>query len=87
VFCRGGGVISVHTGSGAYPPCPKDTRSSYPGVKGPEHKADHSPLSSVNIMNVWSFAFISSCLHGAVGKCRDNLAFYPQYVFIDQTTS
>jgi hypothetical protein len=35
------------------------------GVKQPGHEADHSPLSSAEVKNIWSHASTSLiCLHG-----------------------
>jgi len=34
---------------------PIDTRGSFPGVKRPGHEADHSPPSSAEVKNAWSY--------------------------------
>jgi hypothetical protein len=34
-----------------------------PEVKQWVHEADHSPLSGVEVMNVWSFTSTPACLH------------------------
>jgi hypothetical protein len=40
----------VHTGSGAHPASyPMGARDSFPGVKRPGRKTDHSPLSSTEV--------------------------------------
>jgi hypothetical protein len=51
-FPAGAGNFSRHciqSGSGAHPVSyPMGTRGSFPGVKRPGHKADHSPPSSAD---------------------------------------
>jgi hypothetical protein len=47
------------------------------GVKRPGREADHSPQSSAEFKNVWSYTSIPPIrLHGVVLR-RDNLAFIP----------
>jgi len=46
----------VQTGSVAHPAsCPMGTGGSYLGVKRPGHEADHSPPSSAEVINAWSY--------------------------------
>jgi hypothetical protein len=53
---------SVQTGSGAHLDSLMGTESSFPGVKRPGRKDDHSPLSSGEV-NAWSFTSTPSwCL-------------------------
>jgi hypothetical protein len=48
----------VQNDSGAHPASyPTGTRGSFPGVKRPEREADHSPPSSVEVKNEWSYTF------------------------------
>jgi hypothetical protein len=59
-FPAGAGNFSFHhrvqNGSGAYPATyPMGTRGSFPGVKQPWCEADHSPLSSAEVKNAWSY--------------------------------
>jgi hypothetical protein len=58
--------LRVQTGSGAHPAsCPVGTRGSYPGGKAAGSWTDHSPLSSAEVKNVWSYISIPPlCLHG-----------------------
>jgi hypothetical protein len=58
----------VQNGSGAHPASyPMGTRGSFPGVKRPEHEVDHSPPSSAEIKNAWSYTSTPPIrLHGVV---------------------
>jgi hypothetical protein len=40
--------------------------SSLLGVKRPERETDHSPPSSAEVKNAWSYIRILPCLHGVV---------------------
>jgi hypothetical protein len=82
-FPGGTGNFSLHhrvqNGSGAHPASyPMDNRGSFPGVKRPGREADHSPPSSAEVKNAWSYnsapqyAFMAWCLV----KHRDNFTFY-----------
>jgi hypothetical protein len=72
-FLAGAGNFSLHhrvqNGSEAHPASyPMVTRGSFPGVKRPGREADHSPPSSAEVKNAWSytstpqFVFIAWCL-------------------------
>jgi hypothetical protein len=68
----------VQNGSGAHPASyPMGTRGSFPGVQRPGREADHSPPSSAEVKNAWSYtstlqyAFMAWCLV----KHRDNFSF------------
>jgi hypothetical protein len=78
----GAGYFSLHhriqNGSGAHPASyPMGTRGFSLGVKRPERKADHSPPSSAEVKNAWSYTstpqyvFMAWCLV----KQRDNFTF------------
>jgi hypothetical protein len=57
----------VQTGSGAYPSSyPMGTRVSFSGVKRPEREIDHSPPSSAEVKNAWSYTSTPICLLGVV---------------------
>jgi hypothetical protein len=58
----------VQNGSGAHPVSyPMGTRSSFLGVKGPGREADHSPPSSAEVKNAWSYTSTRPIrLHGVV---------------------
>jgi hypothetical protein len=58
----------VQNGSGAHPASyPMGTRGSFPGVKWPEREADHSPPSTAEVKNAWSYTSTPSIrLHGVV---------------------
>jgi hypothetical protein len=58
----------VQIGSGAHPASyPMGTRGSFPGVKRPGREADHSPPSSAEAKNAWSYTSTTPiCLHGVV---------------------
>jgi hypothetical protein len=69
----GAGNFSLHhrvqIGSGAHPASyPMGTRGSYPGGKAAGREADHSPPSSAEVKNAWSYtstpqyAFMAWCL-------------------------
>jgi hypothetical protein len=46
----------VQNGSGAHPVSyPMGTRCSFLGIKRPRHEVDHSPTSSAEVMNAWSY--------------------------------
>jgi hypothetical protein len=46
----------VQNGFGARPAShPMGTRGSFPGVKRPGREADHSPPSSAEVKNIWSY--------------------------------
>jgi hypothetical protein len=48
----------VKIGSGAHPGSyPLGTGDSFPGVKWPGREAHHSPPSSAEVKNVWSYTF------------------------------
>jgi hypothetical protein len=60
VLCLDGFVLHftlrVQNGSEVHPASyPMGTRSFSLGVKWPEREADHSPPSSVEVMNAWSY--------------------------------
>jgi hypothetical protein len=47
------------------PPIKIGTGGSFPGVKRPQPKANHSPPSSVEVKNEWSYTAIPAiCLQG-----------------------
>jgi hypothetical protein len=59
-FPAGAGSFSLHhrvqNGSGAHPASyPMGTRGSFPGVKRPGPEVDHSPPSSAEVQNAWSY--------------------------------
>jgi hypothetical protein len=68
----GAGNFSLHhrvqTGSGAHPPSyPMGTMGSFPGIKRQGRVADHSPPSSAEVKNAWSYTFTPPIrLHGMV---------------------
>jgi hypothetical protein len=76
----GGGVrvraetwnVSLHhrfqTVSGAYPASySMGTRGSFPGVKRPGREANHSPPSTAEVKNAWSYtSTLPICLQGVV---------------------
>jgi hypothetical protein len=46
----------VQTGSGTHPASnPMGTGGSFPGVKRPGREVDHSPPSSAEVKNTWSY--------------------------------
>jgi len=53
------------------------TRSSYLGLKRPKREADHSPSSSAEVKNVWSYTSTphTPSWSGAQIKHRDNFTF------------
>jgi len=68
----------VQTGSGVHlASYPMGSRGSYTGVRRPGRETDHSPISSAEIKNGWSYAsttpyaFTPWCLV----KHRDNFTF------------
>jgi hypothetical protein len=69
---RGAWNFSLHhcvqNGSGAHPASyPMDTGGSFPGVKRPGREADHSPPSSAEVKNEWSYTSTPPIrLHGVV---------------------
>jgi hypothetical protein len=71
-FPTGAGDFSLHhriqNGSGAHPASyPMGTSGSFHGVKQPEREADHSPPSSVEVKNAWSYTSTPPVrLHGVV---------------------
>jgi hypothetical protein len=71
-FPTGAGNSSLHhrvqTSSGAHPASyPMCTRGSFLGVKRPGREADHSPPSSADVKNAWSYTSIPPIrLHGVV---------------------
>jgi hypothetical protein len=65
----------VQNGSGAHPASyPTGTRGSFPWLKRPGREADHSPPSSAEVKNAWSYtstphyAFIAWCLVKTQGQ-------------------
>jgi hypothetical protein len=58
----------VQAGSGAYPTsCPVGTGGCVPGVKQQEYEADHSPLSSADVLRMVELYLHSPmCLHSIV---------------------
>jgi hypothetical protein len=58
-FPAGAGNFSIHrveTGSGPHPASyPMRTRGSFPGGKAAGGEADHSPPSSAEVKNAWSY--------------------------------
>jgi hypothetical protein len=58
----------VQNGSGIHPPSyPMGIGSSFPGVKRPGREADHSPPTSVEVKNAWSYiSTLPRRLHGVV---------------------
>jgi hypothetical protein len=71
-FPAGAGNFSLHqrvqNGSGTHPATyPRGTRGSFPGVKRLVREADHSPQSSAEVKNAWSYTFTPPIrLHGVV---------------------
>jgi hypothetical protein len=83
-FPVGAGNFSLHhrvqNGSGAHPASyPMGTRGSFLGVKRPRREADHSPPSSAEVKNAWSYtstpqyAFMAWC--SVKKRYRDNFTF------------
>jgi hypothetical protein len=72
LFPAGAGNFSLHccvqNGSGAHPASyPMDTRGSFPESKAAESEADHSPPSSTEVKNAWSYTSTPPVrLHGVV---------------------
>jgi hypothetical protein len=72
LFPAGAGNFSLHhrvqNGSGAHPASyPMGTGGSFPGVKRPGRRADHSPPSSAEVKNAWSYTSTHPIrLHGVV---------------------
>jgi hypothetical protein len=68
----GSGNFSLHhrfqNGSGAHPASyPMATRGSFPGVRRPGCEADHSPPSSAEVKNAWSYtSTLPIRLHGVM---------------------
>jgi hypothetical protein len=69
----------VQTGPEAHPASyPEGTGSSFPALKRPGREADHTPQSTAEAKNEWSYtftpkyAFMASCLV----KHRDKFTFY-----------
>jgi hypothetical protein len=57
----------VQTGSGAHPSSyPMGTGSSFPGIRRPGRKADHSPPSSAKIKNAWCCTTFPPSFQGVV---------------------
>jgi hypothetical protein len=88
-YPAGAGNFSLHhrvqNGSGAHPASyTMGTRDSFPGVKRPGREADHSPPSSAEVKNAWSYistpqyAFMAWCLV----KHMDNFTFY-LYIMVE----
>jgi hypothetical protein len=82
-FPVGAGNFSLHhrvqNGSGDHPASyPVGTRGSFPGGKRPGREADHSPPSSAEVKNAWSYTstpqyvFMAWCLV----KHRDIFTFF-----------
>jgi hypothetical protein len=74
LLCEG-----VQGGSGTHPASyPINTGSSFPGVKPPEHEADHSPPRNAEVKHddaIRPLAHTSSW-HGTHSiKCRNNFSF------------
>jgi hypothetical protein len=71
-FPAGAGNFSLHhrsqNGSGAHPiSYPMGTGVSFPGGKVAGHEADHSPPSSADVKNAWSYTSTHPIrLHDAV---------------------
>jgi hypothetical protein len=55
---------SVKTGSWAQPAsCRKYTKKSLSGVKWPGREADHTPQSSIQVKNEWSYTYNPPSAH------------------------
>jgi hypothetical protein len=68
----------VQTGSGAHPASyPMGTEGSFSGIKRPGRETDHSPPSSAEVKNTWSYTFTLSYVFTAwcTVKYRGNFAF------------
>jgi hypothetical protein len=71
-FPAGAGNFSLHhrvqNGSGAHPAsCSMDTEGYFPGSKAAGREAHHSPPSSAEVKNAWSYTSASPIrLHGMV---------------------
>jgi hypothetical protein len=71
-FPAGAGNYALHhrvqNGSGSHPTShPMGTGGSFSGVKRPGSEADHSPPSSAEVKNAWSYTSTPPiCLHGVV---------------------
>jgi hypothetical protein len=68
----------VQNGSGAHlVSYPMSTEDSSTGVKRPGHEADHSPPSSAEVNNAWSYIFTPRYVFIAwyLFKNRDNFTF------------
>jgi hypothetical protein len=81
-FSAGAGNFSLHhriqNGSGAHPASyPMGTRNFSLGVKQPGREANHSPPSSVEVKNSWSYTSTPQCVFMAwcLVKHRDNFSF------------
>jgi hypothetical protein len=73
----------VHNGSGAHPSSyPMGTTDISLGIKRPEREADHSPPSSAEVKNAWSYTSIPQYVFMAwcLVKHRDNFTFYIFYM-------
>jgi len=46
-----------------------------PGAKRPGREVDHSPPSSAEVKNAWSYTSTPSRLHDVVLKHKDNFTF------------
>jgi hypothetical protein len=82
-FPAGAGNFSLHhrvqNNSGAHSASyPMGTRVSFPVVKRPERETDHSPPSSVEVKNAWSYTSTSQYVFMAwcLVKHKDNFTFY-----------
>jgi hypothetical protein len=60
--------MKAYWGSGGIAPAsyPMGTGGSFPGVKRPGREADHSPPSSAEVKNSWSYTSTPPIRHGVV---------------------
>jgi hypothetical protein len=68
----------MHACSGVLPASyPMGAGDSFPGVKRPGREPDHSPPSSAEVRNVWSYTSTPQVrIHGVELRHRDSFTFY-----------
>jgi hypothetical protein len=69
---------SVQTESGPIHPLFSGYRRLFPGLSRPGNGTDHSPTSSAENKEVWSYTSLPSCLHRAVlNSAQANIHLFP----------